>query len=83
MPCLDRTGHGPVLLFLGQKAGAGEKSGVDFAGNEVGMGQDFLVQRDGGIDSFHHEHVQGPAHACHGFVAVCAIGDQFGYQAES
>ena len=34
---LETTGRGPVLLLFGQKTGPGEESGVDLAGDEVGM----------------------------------------------
>jgi antitoxin VapB len=48
---------------------------VGFSGDEIRVAENFLVQRNGGVDAFDHEHFQGPAHAGDGFGAVGAVGD--------
>ncbi len=70
-PALDCT----ALLLFGQQAGTSQETCVDLAGDEVGMGEDFLVQGDRGIDAFDDEHVECAAHAGDGFRAVGAEGD--------
>src|SRR5271154_463548 len=51
--------------------------GVEFAGYEVGVGQDFFVEWDRSLDAFYYEAVQGAVHSGYGFGTVVAVGDYF------
>src|SRR5471030_1345274 len=53
---------------------------VEAAGLKIRVGQDALVQRDGGVDALDDKHVERAKHAADGFIPVGAIGDQLGYQ---
>lgn len=49
----------------------------DVALLEVGVVEDAAVERDGGLDAFDDEFVEGAAHAGHAFLPVAAMGNQF------
>ena len=55
-----------------------EKTGGDVALLKVGVVEDALVQRDGRLDTFDHEFVEGPTHTSDRFLPVPAMGDDFG-----
>ncbi len=48
----------------------------DMAFLEVGIVEDAAVERDGGLDAFDDEFVEGAAHAGHAFLPVAAMGNQ-------
>ena len=50
----------------------------DVALLEVGVVEDALVQRDGRLDAFDHEFVEGSSHAGNGFLPVPSVRDDFG-----
>ena len=68
------------LLFRQRWEESFEEVGVEFAGREVGVGEDALVQRERGLDALDDEHLQGPAHAGDGFGAVASANDELGDQ---
>jgi len=55
-----------------------EEDGRDVALLEVGVVEDPFVQRDGRLDAFDHEFVEGSAHAGNGFLTVPSMRDDFG-----
>ncbi len=55
-----------------------DEMGIEFAGGEVGIRKDTPLQRNGGLDAFDDEHVQGAPHPGDGFGAVAALNDQLG-----
>src|SRR5580658_9108096 len=55
-----------------------EKVGVEFAGYEVGVGKDFFVEGDGGLDAFYYEAFERAVHSGNGFGAVVAVSNYFG-----
>ena len=52
--------------------------GIEFAGAEVGVSEDFLMQRHGSINSLHHELAEGALHFCDRFVSVYTVDDELG-----
>ena len=65
-------------MFGFGEADAFEEVSVEFAGDEVRMGEDALVQRDCGFYAFDDEAVEGDLHADDGFGAVAPVGDELG-----
>ena len=65
------------LLALGE---AFDEVGIVVARREIGVGHNPLVQRNGGVDAFHHKQVKRPLHAADGFGAVAAVGNELGDQ---
>lgn len=39
-----------------------KETGIQAAGDEIGMTEDALVQRNGGLNPIHHKHIQRPQH---------------------
>ena len=62
------------------KADALEEMGVELAGDEIGMGENALVQRDRGLDSLDDEAIESALHADDRFGTVAAMRDQLGDQ---
>ena len=44
-------------------------------GDEIGIGQDPQVQRDGGLDAFDHRHLERPPHPRDRFLPIAAVDD--------
>ena len=65
-----------LTLTLGQEPL--HESGVEFAGAEIFIREDLLVERDGGVDALHDELAQGALHLRDGFGAINAVHDQLG-----
>jgi hypothetical protein len=67
---------------LRQDALAGEETlkerGRDMALLEVGIVEDAFVERDGRLDAFDHEFVEGSAHTGDGFLPVPSMRNDFG-----
>src|SRR5512135_2609080 len=68
------------LFLLAHESVAQEEAGVDPPGDELRMLKNPLVQGNGRVDTFHHEHSQRALHRCDGFRAIRPIGDQLGHQ---
>src|ERR1700678_2358435 len=67
-------------LFSQGGSEAVEEASIEFTSNEVRLGEDTLVQRNGGLNSFHHESIERLLHARDSLGAVVAVGDQLGDQ---
>ena len=67
---LGREVENHLRLFCQE---AGDVAGIEIAGLEIGIGKDALVQRNGGMNAFHHKSIQGSTHSGHGFRAVFAM----------
>ena len=50
------------------------------SGNKIRILHDALMQRDGGVNAFHDEHIQGAPHAGEGFGTVPPVSNQFRHQ---
>ena len=75
---VDANGIGREVAFLGDGSGrlvllleeALHELGIELAGAEFGIGEDALVEWNGGVDALDDELREGSLHAVHRFFAV-------------
>ena len=76
-----RTGSRLIWLTLARSAllpVALDERGIDLAGDEGGVIEDFAENRDGGVDALDAELRQSTAHGCERLVACWAVDEKLG-----
>src|SRR5579883_1888676 len=63
------------LVWIRFWAVALQEGGIGFAGYEIRVGHYALVQGNGGVDAFDHEHFERAAHAGDRLGAIVAVSD--------
>ena len=68
------------MLLLFRPGQVVEKVSVKFSGDEIGLGENALVERDGGLDPLDDDPVERAVHSRNGFRAIAPMSYKLRHQ---